>query len=120
MSTGIEIRVILPFRQTDIDKALEEGVKGSVEYRSPLAGEDMPRKPLDSLGGRSHSGLWVGLACSTPPTASRRVRGLGQSLRRLKGAILAAIIARICTTANSWFGGAFRCLPISLCPSCIG
>ena len=86
MSTAVGIRVIMAFRQTDIDKAREEGVKGNVEYRSPLAGEDMPRKPLDSLEGRSHCGQWVGLACSTPPTASRRVRGLGQSPRRLKSA----------------------------------
>ena len=86
VSTAVGIRVIMAFRQTDIDKAREEGVKGNVEYRSPLAGEDMPRKPLDSLEGRSHCGQWVGLACSTPPTASRRVRGLGQSPRRLKSA----------------------------------
>ena len=98
---AVEIRGNMAFRQTDIDKALEEGVKGIVEYRSPLAGEDMPRKPLDSLGERSHCWQWVGLACSTPPTASRRVRGLGQSPRGVKGAMLAAIMARICTAANN-------------------
>ena len=34
-----------------------KAVKWTVEYRSPLAGEDMPRKPLDSLEAANAPGI---------------------------------------------------------------
>jgi hypothetical protein len=98
---AVEIRGNMAFRQTAIDKAPEEGVKGIVEYRSPLAGEDMPRKPLDTLGGRSHSGPVGGVGWFNPTHCLTASAGSGAEPQGSESAILAAIFPRICTAANT-------------------
>src|SRR5450759_956166 len=56
-----------------------QGERGINARGTPLA--FMPRKPLDAWASASHFGQLVGMAFSSPPAASRRVRGLGQSPR---------------------------------------
>ena len=48
-----------------------KAVKWTVEYRSPLAGEDMPRKPLDSLEAANAPGIAGGCR----PKAVKHPRG---------------------------------------------
>ena len=49
-----------------------KAVKWTVEYRSPLAGEDMPRKPLDSLEAAHAPGLPRGMFMTSPGDGQRR------------------------------------------------
>src|ERR1700674_3103855 len=91
----------MAFRQADIDNALEKEVKGSGIPQPALRARICRESPLISLEDTHTHRPVGGVGFSTPPTASRRVRGLGRSPRRLKCALLSPIFRRICIPSNS-------------------
>ena len=70
-----------------------QGDRGINATGTPVA--FMPRKPLDALPSGSHFGQLVGMAFASPPAASRRVRGLGQSPRLRRRALPFRSLSRV-------------------------
>src|SRR6202521_802572 len=100
----------MAFRQADIDNALEKEVKGSGIPQPALRARICRESPLISLEDTHTHRPVGGVGFSTPPTASRRVRGLGRSPRRLKCALFSPIFRRICIPSNNWVSAALMLL----------